>query len=158
MEGRGDVLEFGAGTKSNMPIYEYRCGGCNRRVEFASGRGFVDPPSKACPECGSGELSRLISRVAILKSDESRLEELSDPSSWGGSDDKDPKVMADMMRQMEDSMGEEMGPEFGEIVDRMESGDLPGRAGRRRRFRLICRSMNTDAQIVTGRRASSCAA
>ena len=128
MEGRGDVLEFGAGTKTKMPIYEYRCGGCNRRVSLLV-RGFVDPPSKACPECGSGDLSRLISRVAILKSDESRLEELSDPSSWGGSDDKDPKVMADMMRQMEDSMGEEMGPEFGEIVDRMESGDLPEEPG-----------------------------
>ena len=123
-----DVLEFGAGTESKMPIYEYRCGGCHRRVSLLV-RGFVDPPSKACPECGSGELSRLISRVAILKSDESRLEELSDPSSWGGSDDKDPKVMADMMRQMEDSMGEEMGPEFGEIVDRMESGDMPEEPG-----------------------------
>ena len=111
-----------------MPIYEYRCGGCNRRVSLLV-RGFVDPPSKVCPECGSGELSRLISRVAILKSDESRLEELSDASSWGGSDDKDPKVMADMMRQMEDSMGEEMGPEFGEIVDRMEAGDMPEEPG-----------------------------
>ena len=31
-------------------------------------RGFADPPNKTCPECGSGELSRLVSRVAVLKS------------------------------------------------------------------------------------------
>ncbi len=107
-----------------MPIYEYRCGGCRQRVSLFV-RGFVDPTSKSCPECGSEELSRLVSRVAVLKSGESQLEELSDPSAWGGIDENDPKGMAEMMRRMGDSMGEDMGPEFGEMVDRLESGDIP---------------------------------
>ena len=118
------MLEFEAGTRVDMPIYEYRCGGCGRRVSLFV-RGFVDPVDKRCPECGSGELSRLVSRVAILKSGESQLEDLSDPSAWSGIDEKDPKGMADMMRRMGDSMGEDMGPEFGEMVDRLESGEIP---------------------------------
>ena len=107
-----------------MPIYEYRCGGCRRRVSLLV-RGFVDPPNKACPKCGSGELSRLISRVAVLKSGEGQLEELSEPAAWGGIDENDPRGMAEMMRRMGDSMGEDMGPEFGEMVDRLESGEIP---------------------------------
>ena len=61
-----------------MPIYEYRCNGCERRVSLLV-RGFTDPLSKACPRCGSPELDRLMSRVAVLKSEESRMEELADP-------------------------------------------------------------------------------
>lgn len=106
-----------------MPIYEYRCGGCRRRVSLFV-RGFTDPPNNACPECGSEELSRLVSRVAVLKSGESQLEELSDPSAWSGIDENDPRGMAEMMRRMGDSMGEDMGSEFGEMVDRLESGEI----------------------------------
>ena len=88
-------------------------------------RGFVDPLNKTCPECGSSDLTRLVSRVAILKSEESRLDDLSDPSAWGNVDENDPKSMARMMRRMGDSMGEDVGPEFDDIVDRMEAGEMP---------------------------------
>ena len=111
-----------------MPIYEYRCGGCRRRVSLLV-RGFVDPPSKSCPECGSEDLSRLVSRVAVLKSEESRLDDLSDPSSWGDVDENDPKSMARFMRKMGDSMGEDLGPDFGNMVDRMEAGEMPDEMG-----------------------------
>ncbi len=66
-----------------------------------------------------------MSRVAVLKSGESQLEELSNPAAWGGIDENDPRGMAEMMRRMGDSMGEDMGPEFGEMVDRLESGEIP---------------------------------
>ena len=78
-----------------------------------------------CPECGSSDLTRLVSRVAILKSEENRLDDLSDPSAWGDVDENDPKSMARMMRRMGDSMGEDVGPEFDAIVDRMEAGEMP---------------------------------
>ena len=107
-----------------MPIYEYRCNKCKRRVSLLV-RGFSDPPSKACPRCGSGDLSRLISKVAVLKSEESRLEELTDPSALGDVDENDPKSMAQFMRRMGGQMGEDMGPEFDEMVDRMEAGEMP---------------------------------
>ena len=54
-----------------MPIYEYRCGACGTVFSYlfrsikAAGEG--DVPS--CPECGSAEVQRLISKVAVLNDD-----------------------------------------------------------------------------------------
>lgn len=53
------------------------------------------------------------------------MDRLSDPSAWGGVDENDPKSMATMMRRMSSEMGEDMGPEFHEAVDRLEAGENP---------------------------------
>jgi len=108
-----------------MPIYEYRCADCKRRVSifFRSFSTTTEPP---CPNCGSKKLARLVSRVASVKSEDARLEAMSDPSSFGGVDENDPKSVARFMRKMGDQMGgEDLGPEFGEMVDRLESGESP---------------------------------
>jgi len=109
-----------------MPIYEYRCGDCKRRVSIFF-RSFSDTNNAApCPNCGSTNLARLVSRVATVKSEETRLDALSDPSSFGDVDENDPKSMARFMRKMGDQMGgEDLGPEFGEMVDRLEAGENP---------------------------------
>ncbi len=106
-----------------MPIYEYRCQGCGRR--FSLLRSLSDDAPPRCPSCGSLDLKRLISKVAILRSEESRLESLADPSSLSGLDENDPRSMARWMRRMGREMGEDMGPEFNEMVDRMEAGESP---------------------------------
>lgn len=108
-----------------MPIYEYRCSNCKRRVSvfFRSFSATADP---RCPNCGSDQLARLVSRVATLKSEDARLEAMSDPSNFGDVDENDPKSVAKFMRKMGNQMGdEELGPEFSEMVDRMESGESP---------------------------------
>ncbi len=107
-----------------MPIYEYRCGNCKRRVSifFRSFSAISDPH---CPKCNSTNLTRLVSKVAALKSEEARLESLSDPSSFGDVDENDPKSIARFMRKMGGEAGEEMGPEFDEMVTRLESGESP---------------------------------
>ncbi|MFQ5875982.1 MAG: FmdB family zinc ribbon protein [Dehalococcoidia bacterium] len=107
-----------------MPIYEYRCNNCRRRISLLV-KGFSDPPSNTCPRCGSSDLSRLISSIAVVKSEESRLEDLADPSSMSDLDENDPKSMARWMRKMGSEMGEDLGPEFDEMVDRMEAGEMP---------------------------------
>ncbi len=108
-----------------MPIYEYRCGNCKRRVNifFRSFAAVTDPH---CPNCNSADLTRLVSRVAALKSEDARLEAMADPSSFGDVDENDPKSVARFMRKMGDQMGgEDLGPEFGEMVDRLEAGESP---------------------------------
>ena len=78
-----------------------------------------------CPACGSREVTRLISRVRALRSEESRLDELADPSMWGDLDENDPRSMGRMMRKMANELGDEagdLGPEFEEVVDRLEAG------------------------------------
>ena len=47
-----------------------------------------------------------------------------DFSGFEGMDD-DPKEMARMMKKMGNEMGEELPPEFNEVVDRLESGQSP---------------------------------
>ena len=47
-----------------VPLYEYRCSGCAKEFELLVRKG--DAP--ACPSCGSQDLEKLLSGVAI-KSD-----------------------------------------------------------------------------------------
>jgi putative FmdB family regulatory protein len=109
-----------------MPIYEYRCNDCRKRVSVYW-RSFseVEIARARCPACGSEDLTRLISRVAVLRSEESRLEDLADPSNLAGLDEDDPKSMARWMRKMSSEMGEDLGPEFDEVVGRLEAGESP---------------------------------
>lgn len=106
-----------------MPLYEYRCLNCHRRVTLL--RSFSDSSEPRCPECESEDLTRLISRVAVLRSEESRLESLADPSGLSDLDESDPRSVARWMRKMGEETGEDMGPEFNEMVGRLESGESP---------------------------------
>ncbi|WP_414897333.1 FmdB family zinc ribbon protein [Rhodovulum sp. YEN HP10] len=45
-----------------MPIYNYRCTACE--AEFELLRSLSDDSAPACPDCGSPDLRRLLSRVA----------------------------------------------------------------------------------------------
>ncbi len=62
-------------------------------------------------------MSRVLSRVRVIRSEESRMESLADPSKWGGLDEKDPKSMARWMKQMGKEMGEDMGGDVDQMVD-----------------------------------------
>lgn len=108
-----------------MPSYDYRCRDCGKRaVIYQSYQDYGEVPVE-CPHCGSEDLHRLIGRVRIAKSEDSRLEDLSDPSSWGDFDENDPRSMAKMMRKMGQELGEDMPAEFDEVVDRLEAGEDP---------------------------------
>ncbi len=107
-----------------MPNYEYRCLNCKRRFEVYMSYSEYDKRSLLCPHCESEEVRRHIGRIRIARSEESRLEDLADPSKLAGLED-DPKALARMMRQMSGEMGEDLGPEFDEVVDRLEAGQNP---------------------------------
>src|SRR5262245_9904785 len=107
-----------------MPIYEYDCVGCRRRVSLFyqtfSAAGAATP---TCPNCGSTELSRLVSRVFQLKSEDAQLDDLADPSSFGDLDENDAKSVARWARQLGQQMGEDLGDDWGEMVDKLEAGE-----------------------------------
>ena len=119
-----------------MPIYEYRCADCGRKttvVTLAVGAA-VDP---VCRHCGGRSLQKLVSRVAVRRSEESRMESLADPSSLAGLDENDPKSVAKWMKRMGREMGEEAGEDFDEEVEKAveeaerekEAGEGTGPAG-----------------------------
>ncbi|UCC64711.1 MAG: zinc ribbon domain-containing protein [Anaerolineae bacterium] len=111
-----------------MPIYEYRCHDCKQRVSIFW-RSFSDLESTDaaphCPRCNGTNLTRLISRVAVVRSEDSRLDDLTDPGMLSGLDEDDPKSIARWMRRMSREVGEDLGPEFDEVVDRLEMGESP---------------------------------
>ena len=116
-----------------MPIHEYRCQDCRRKVAvFYRRLSDVDHSSARCDRCGSARLSRLVSRVRMVRGasaelgpagdvDESMLEDAA------GLDENDPRSLGRFMRRMADEAGEDVGPEFDEIIGRLERGDDPER-------------------------------
>lgn len=109
-----------------MPIYEYRCHDCKRRVSILW-RTLAEAQSGTpqCPRCGSRQLARLVSRVAVARSEDEHFESLMDPGSLGDLDENDPKSLGRWMRRMSREMGEDLGGEFDEVVSRLEAGQSP---------------------------------
>jgi len=63
-------------------------------------------------------MTRIISRVRVLRSEESRMESLADPSRWSGLDENDPASVARWMRKMGREMGEDISDEeIDEMID-----------------------------------------
>ena len=113
-----------------MPIYEYDCQGCRRRVSLLILAPSSAPPPR-CPRCGSIELIRLMSRFATAKSEEARLDALADPSSYGDLDESDPRSVARFMKRMGQEMGEDLGDDLDAAMDEAmsEPGDEGGGEG-----------------------------
>jgi putative FmdB family regulatory protein len=108
-----------------MPIYEYECEKCHRRSSVLTLRVSAKIAVK-CDHCGAKRMRRLMSRFAMPRSEEARMEALGDPSTLGDLDENDPKSVARVMRKMGREMGDEFaGPEFDEAVNEIESnGDI----------------------------------
>jgi hypothetical protein len=80
-----------------------------------------------CRKCGSRDIVKLVSRVSIFRSEESRMESLADPSKLAGVDENDPKSLARWMKRMGKEMGDEMGEDFDESIDEaMDQAGGPG--------------------------------
>lgn len=88
-------------------------------------RSFATPDSLVCTKCGHSDLRKLVSRFAVMKSEESRLEDLADPSTLGDLDENDPRSVARWARKMSKEIGEDLGGDFDEMVERMEAGEMP---------------------------------
>ena len=93
-----------------MPIYEYRCNHCKKKVTLL----ILSRSTQAqCSHCGGSDLTRLLSRFAAPKSEEARMESLADPSQWGDiGDENDPASMVKFMKKMGREYGEELGEDF----------------------------------------------
>jgi putative FmdB family regulatory protein len=108
-----------------MPIYEYLCPACNGRFQKLV-RGFSDPAGLACPRCGSTAVQRAVSRVAVLKSEESRADALADPSMFAGLDENDPRSIARWAKKLGKELGEEAGEDWDSMVEEMLEEELSG--------------------------------
>ena len=111
-----------------MPLYDYICQDCQKRFDIFLTYAEYGSRPVVCPACGSKSTRRRIPRVRVAKSEDSRMESLSgdfsDPNALAGLEN-DPQAMGRMMRKMGRELGEEMPPEFDDVVDRLEKGQSP---------------------------------
>ena len=106
-----------------MPIYEFRCNRCRRRTSVFT-RGIGGGADAPCSHCGSRDMSRLISRVAVIRSEDDAFAGL-DESSLADVDEKDPRSMARWVRGMSRQMGEPLDAQMEAELERMEAGEMP---------------------------------
>ncbi|HYS18562.1 MAG TPA: zinc ribbon domain-containing protein [Candidatus Binatia bacterium] len=109
-----------------MPIYEYECHDCRRRVSLLVLRPSAAAPP-TCPRCGGSALSRLMSRFATVKSEDARLDALADSSSLGDLDENNPSSVARFMKKMGREFGDDLGDDFESAMDdAMAEGEAAG--------------------------------
>ena len=103
-----------------MPVYEFSCNSCGASVSVFV-RTVSSPVNAACERCGSADLRRLVSKFAVLRG--AGRGDLDSLDGMEGLDDTDPRAMAAWARQLQRESGEDMGPEFDAMVDKLERGE-----------------------------------
>ena len=85
-----------------MPVYEYQCKSCNHRYSaILSIKDSDEAPS--CPDCGSDDVRKLVSSVAVVRSAQGKAKDRAkavtevDPSK--------PQEVAKYLRIMDPSLG-----------------------------------------------------
>ena len=108
-----------------MPIYDFDCQNCKKRFElFLAYHEYGSRPI-VCVHCGSDNVKRRLNRIRVTKSEDSRLESMTGDMSNLEGLENDPQALGRMMRKMGKEMGEELPPEFDDVVDRLEAGQSP---------------------------------
>ncbi len=108
-----------------MPTYDFICNTCAQRFDvFMTFSEYGHKPVN-CAHCGSEDVRRRMTKVRIARSDGSRLENMANdfPGMEGLEDD--PRALGQMMRKLGSETGENLPPEFDEVVDRLEAGQSP---------------------------------
>ncbi len=105
-----------------MPYYDFRCNNCHKRFEVFLTYAEFDQKKVSCPHCNSENLTRLIRRVRISRGNSISLENLDDDQMLEDLE-QDPRKLGRMMRELSYETGEELGPEFDDVVERLERGE-----------------------------------
>jgi putative FmdB family regulatory protein len=111
-----------------MPIYEYSCANCRGRFQKLVS-GFSDPAGLICPRCNSTEVQRAVSRFATVRSEEAKLDALSNPAMFSGLDENDPQSIARWAKKLGKELGDEAGEDWNEMVDEMMEEEMAGESG-----------------------------
>ena len=116
-----------------MPIYEYHCNGCQRTVSIFTRR-IGDPVSPECPDCGSTDMVRLVSRFGFSRSTYLWTDDKGPPPANPDMDYyKDPRNIGRWTEHRLKQLGMDMRSEeykktFSEtrdMIDAAREGDLP---------------------------------
>jgi putative FmdB family regulatory protein len=107
-----------------MPTYDFVCLNCGERFDIFLTYSEYGSTKVRCAHCSSHNVRRRMTKVRLAKSEESRMESLADDTALDGLED-DPQALGRMMKKMGREMGEDLPPEFDDVVDRLEAGQSP---------------------------------
>lgn len=99
-----------------MPIFEFACNACQRK-RFSELVGVVqDAPPVRCPQCGSADVRKLVSRFARKRSEEQALESLAELAD--SVDPGDPRALRRQMKELAHGIDEDLsGGEIDALMD-----------------------------------------
>src|SRR5512143_3371128 len=107
-----------------MPTYDFVCLNCGQRFDVFLSFSEYGKQKVKCVHCGSLNVRRRMTRVRLVKSEDSRLESLADESALDGLED-DPRALGKMMKKMGRERGEERPPGVDDVADRLAAGQSP---------------------------------
>jgi len=107
-----------------MPIYEFICQDCHRKVSFLI-RGSSTTSQVKCSYCGSDNLSRAISSFACHKSLNTVWEESGTPENPGEDYCKDPRNIGRWVENKFQDMGQELPSQIKEKIQAARDGVMP---------------------------------
>ncbi len=108
-----------------MPIYEFICQNCHRRLIFLV-RDISAPFAPKCSSCGNTNLSRAISGFAYHKPVKTVWEESGEPTMHTAENSyKDPRNIGRWVEKKFQDMGQELPSQVQEKIQAAREGVLP---------------------------------
>ena len=104
-----------------MPIYEFRCNSCGAKVSIFCRTVTADATGE-CDRCGSADLRRLVSRVAVIRG-AVNPGDLNKNELLDGVDYTNPASMASFFRRMGEAFHDEPNEHMDEIIGRLDHGE-----------------------------------
>ena len=108
-----------------MPIYEYQCFGCKGEFQYLVMQ-KEEEEHLACPECGSRNLKKLVSRVVHHVSEQDRLEAFDPTAPKSDSFYNDSRNIGLHAKKRAKQMGVDLGSGFENKLEKLRTD--PGSA------------------------------
>jgi putative FmdB family regulatory protein len=108
-----------------MPIYEFICQDCSKLTSVFV-RSVSSDVNTTCEKCGSTNLKRAMSRVAIGRTEQQIMEQYGTPDPGAGPDAyRDPRQIGRWVEKRFDEMGMELPSEARKMIDAAREGEFP---------------------------------
>lgn len=104
-----------------MPIYQYDCGDCGKRVEVFF-RSVSRVGDAVCPECSGRQLTRAISQIARGRSLSEAIDGIDFNQELGRLDGRDEGAFARWARRMGEQYDDTLGTDFGDLARSTDAG------------------------------------
>jgi len=85
----------------------------------------AEPDDEKCPNCGSTDTTKLVSRFARLRTEDDRVDEIAERME-GMAEPETSSEMREMMREMGKAMDEDVSDEMEELFEAEMTGEADG--------------------------------